>query len=461
MDGDNIGTFDRAFRNIWRKKSRSLMVFSLLIIAMATMLSVYSSVEGSRQNTEDMIGDYQDTLEEYVETSEDDLLGITVSSQVGRPSAASAESTETSLTMDTADEIEELDEVDEVIPIVTKPFGDFESMFEGDGERFAPPEGFDPSQMDPSQRESLRDRMGGMGGKMQDAVDYTLTGVPLYEQRVDELHILPDTIIDGRKLWDSDIGCALISEELMDFFDADVGDLIEVGEGSTLEVVGIYSSSLQNKNVYTSISDAREISGMDSDGASELRVIATNESVVEGLVAVLQEYYTGYYRVSSNMETSARQVEQMTRNTESQIIGLETDLEEVESQGSIIVGISAGTAGLIVLFIMLYTVKERTKEIGTMKAIGFTNGSIMLQIVMEGFFIALFSGIAGIMLGYFGAPLITNFLMPESASGSSTQITPFMMFSGLIIMIALGAVGSLYPAWVAARKSPVEAMRHE
>ena len=118
------------------------MVFSLLIIAMATMLSVYSSVEGSRQNTESMIDEYQGTLEEYVEASEEDLLGITVSAQAGRPGSTTSE---TALTMDVADEIEELEEVDEVIPIVMKPFGDFESMFEGGGGGFGPPEGFDPS----------------------------------------------------------------------------------------------------------------------------------------------------------------------------------------------------------------------------------------------------------------------------------------------------------------------------
>jgi ABC-type antimicrobial peptide transport system permease subunit len=432
------------------------MVFSLLIIAMATMLSVYSSVEGSRENTEQMIDDYQSTLEEYVESSEKDLLGITVTSakRIG------LNISDSSLTMDSAAEIEELDEVSEVIPVVSRSYGEFESMFPG-GSGFRPPDGFDPSQITDSDGQSLSDRMEDMQGRMESLIDYTITGLPLYEENIDSANILPDIIVEGRELYDIDTGCALISEELTDFFDAGVGDVIEVGEGSTLEVVGVYSSSLQNRNVYTSISNAREIAGMGENEVSELWVTAVNESVVEGLVAVLQEYYSGYYRVSSNLETSARQVEQMTKNIESQIDSLETDLEEVESQGTIIVAISAGTAGLIVLFIMLYTVKERTKEIGTMKAIGFTNRSIMVQIVLEGFLLALLSGVIGILLGLIGSPMINDLLMPESASGSSGEITFLMIGAGLIIMILLGAVGSLYPAWVASRKSPVEAMRHE
>jgi len=437
LDGDFIGLFDRAFRNIWRKKSRSAMVISLLVIAMATMLSVYSSVEGSKAHTQDMIDEYQITLEDMVEQSEQDLLGITVSKMRGRMS----EDTTSTMTSATASEIEELDEVSEVIEVVSKPFGDFESMF-SEGER-----------------KSLREKMGGLGGRMETMVDYIITGVPLSVESLEDINLLPDNIIEGRTLWSNDIGCALISEELKDFFDADIGDVIEVGEGS-LEVIGIYSSSLQNKNVYTSIYSARELLEMDYNEVSELRVIASNESVVEGLVAVLQEYYTSY-QVSSNLETSARQVESMTRRTDEQINSLNTDIEEIESQGTMVVGISAGTAGLIVLFIMLYTVKERTKEIGTMKAIGFTNGSIMFQIVVEGIFLAVISGLVGIFLGWVGSPIISKLLLPETESVTQGEITLFMIGAGLIIMVALGILGSIYPALVASRKSPVEAMRHE
>jgi putative ABC transport system permease protein len=106
-------------------------------------------------------------------------------------------------------------------------------------------------------------------------------------------------------------------------------------------------------------------------------------------------------------------------------------------------------------------VKERTKEIGTMKAIGFTSKAIMFQIMMEGFMIAVISGFIGIFMGYVGSPIITEMVMPESASGSSSQISVLMMVIGFLFMVFLGSVGSIYPAWVASRKSPVEAMSHE
>ena len=51
---------------------------------------------------------------------------------------------------------------------------------------------------------------------------------------------------------------------------------------------------------------------------------------------------------------------------------------------------------LIVLFVMLYTVKERTKEIGTLKAIGFSNSTVMSQFMLEGVLLSMIAGVVGI-----------------------------------------------------------------
>ena len=54
---------------------------------------------------------------------------------------------------------------------------------------------------------------------------------------------------------------------------------------------------------------------------------------------------------------------------------------------------------LIVLFVMLYTVKERTKEIGTLKAIGFSNSTVMSQFMLEGVLLSMIAGVVGIAIG--------------------------------------------------------------
>ena len=74
---------------------------------------------------------------------------------------------------------------------------------------------------------------------------------------------------------------------------------------------------------------------------------------------------------------------------------------------------------LIVLFVMLYTVKERTKEIGTLKAIGFSNSTVMGQFMLEGVILSMIAGVVGIAIGMVAAPTISQYLLPSVAGGAS------------------------------------------
>jgi putative ABC transport system permease protein len=134
---------------------------------------------------------------------------------------------------------------------------------------------------------------------------------------------------------------------------------------------------------------------------------------------------------------------------------------------------------LIVLFVMLYTVKERTKEIGTLKAIGFSNSTVMGQFMLEGVLLSMLAGVVGIAIGSIAAPTIASFLLPSVGVGvrstgaavvsgttrfgglSVATMTPELILLGFGLAILLGTLGSLYPAWRAAKIRPAEAMRYE
>ena len=68
---------------------------------------------------------------------------------------------------------------------------------------------------------------------------------------------------------------------------------------------------------------------------------------------------------------------------------------------------------LIVLFVMLYTVRERTKEIGTLKAIGFSNATVMGQFILEGILLSVIAGTVGVAIGTLAAPTISSLLLPS------------------------------------------------
>ena len=86
-----------------------------------------------------------------------------------------------------------------------------------------------------------------------------------------------------------------------------------------------------------------------------------------------------------------------------------------------IVVVVAATS-LIVLFVMLYTVRERTKEIGTLKAIGFSNSTVMGQFMLEGILLSVIAGVVGIAIGIVAAPTISSLLLPSvNLFGASRQ----------------------------------------
>ena len=108
---------------------------------------------------------------------------------------------------------------------------------------------------------------------------------------------------------------------------------------------------------------------------------------------------------------------------------------------------------------------ERTREIGIMKAIGATNQDIMSIFIIEGILVSSIGGIVGIILGVFGSQGLTmvlnNFMMMGDSSGLAPVITLVSVVLAVMVSLIVGVFSSLYPAWKAARMSPIEAVRYE
>ncbi|MBI2468292.1 MAG: ABC transporter permease [Candidatus Rokubacteria bacterium] len=132
---------------------------------------------------------------------------------------------------------------------------------------------------------------------------------------------------------------------------------------------------------------------------------------------------------------------------------------------------------VVVFFVMLVTVRERAREIGTLKAIGGSDGGIVVQFLAEATALSLVGGVFGMALfraagGAVAGRLFGLSMGPflpaqykdtlfESLGGVSSGIGPSTIGLVLLIGAVVAAVGSGYGAWQVTRLSPVEAMRHE
>ncbi|WP_294208371.1 ABC transporter permease [uncultured Chryseobacterium sp.] len=124
------------------------------------------------------------------------------------------------------------------------------------------------------------------------------------------------------------------------------------------------------------------------------------------------------------------------------------------------IGMGTLLAGIIgISNIMVYIVKERTKEIGVRKAIGAKPGSIVALIVQESVVITVVSGIVGVALGVLALKLIGNnleeYFIREPAVGWGTILMAF------IALIFSGLIAGFVPAYRASRIKPIEALRTE
>ena len=128
-----------------------------------------------------------------------------------------------------------------------------------------------------------------------------------------------------------------------------------------------------------------------------------------------------------------------------------------------------GLAGVIsIVNIVLISVFRRTREIGTLRAIGASDGYISSLILLENFFLSLFAGLAGILLGYILLRFVNSLQLPlhndliAALLGQQVVHIAFQLSEALkavFLAVLLGLFSSVYPGWRAVIIHPIEAVR--
>ena len=238
------------------------------------------------------------------------------------------------------------------------------------------------------------------------------------------------------------------------------------------------------KEIFGSVPDAvNNTIYIDDRSYTIIGVLETSSSVVAGInpdTAVLVPYQTGIkYITGENIDPTITVIAEDVTTLQSVIANVKTVLEEnypnasftFEDSGSkmkaaessnrtLTMLLSAMAAivflvgGIGIMNVLFVSVKERTNEIGILKAIGTPRTDILLEFLAESAAISLIGGILGVALSFAITPVVSHFQV-------RVEVNVAACLTALGFAVLTGTVFGIYPAWKASRLEPVEALNAE
>lgn len=320
----------------------------------------------------------------------------------------------------------------------------------------------------------------GAGGGSFGVDSFTVLGIDPAVTSVGPLASV--AVSDGRALDTDDSGAlvALVDATYATTNEIAVGDTIDVA-GSDVEVVGIVASTSDSAdtaaNVYLPLDTAQELSGA-GDVISTVYVQAESAASIDAVQAALSD------ELPDATITSQSELASTVSGSLSSATSLITNL------GTWLSIIVLAVAVLLSVLLTLSGVSRRTREFGTLKAIGWSNGRVVRQVAGESMVQGLIGGAVGLVLGIAGIVII-NLVKPTVAAAAAgnaeggpggmgggptggggmfqTQqaadivlqapFTPWVLVAAVGLAVLGGLVAGAFGGWRAARLSPAEALR--
>jgi len=249
-------------------------------------------------------------------------------------------------------------------------------------------------------------------------------------------------MLEGEKLQAE--GEMILGRMAADFLNKEPGDELTI-QGHTLRITGVYETGVgfEDAGGVISLSEAQQL--FKKPGQVSFYQVKVRPEALGRINSLIQEIEGRFPQVA------AYRSGEMAQNT--------PDIQTFQTLAGAIsfIGLLAGALGT--MNTMLMSVFERTREIGTLRALGWRKRRVIAMILSESLVLSLIGGLVGVGLGAGLAFLVS--LIPAVSGYFVPRLSVGGIITGLSVAFTLGALGGLYPAWRAARLQPVEALRYE
>lgn len=250
---------------------------------------------------------------------------------------------------------------------------------------------------------------GGFGGGSFDVDSFTVTGIPVSGDAVGPL--TSTELTTGRTFTAKDAGkdVVVLDASYAKSESKAVGDTVDIG-GTDFEVIGIVtstgSSSTTGSNTYIPLDTAQALADLDGK-VTAIYVSAESSSDVSAIKTALQQKLT-----TATVSTESDLASSVSGS-------LSTASSLVSNLGTWLSIVVLAAAFLIAILFTISGVTRRTREFGTLKAIGWSNGRITRQVAGESLVQGLIGGVLGAAAGLIGI-LVVNVISPTISASAST-----------------------------------------
>jgi putative ABC transport system permease protein len=264
----------------------------------------------------------------------------------------------------------------------------------------------------------------------------------------DDLHF-----IAGRKPLPSDRRPVVLGAVLARNLGKGVDDRVAI-EGEEFTVVGVHQSFnlFENSTAVVALPDLQQLMDRHNQVTAFLIVVEDSpdkKAVVDALRRDIEALRDDHGRKAG---LSAMPTQDHVKSS------LELRVVQAMAWSTSVIALIIGVIGM--LNTMMISVFERTREIGTLRAVGWPRGRVVRMILLESLLLSAVGWLLG-LLGSLALVWLLGTFPNTSALILPSRVSPSIIAQALLLSVLAGLAGAAYPAYFAARLLPTEALRHE